>query len=120
MLADLKELKVHEVLRKASRLIETKGLARGMHQDPDTKEIDIEGAIMLACGAKELSVLVAKVDSVVPLARLAQFDATLDLLDLASPGKNVSEWNDLEETTQEQVLQFLETWAVAVSSAVYA
>lgn len=120
MLTQLKELQVHKILRDAIQLIEEKGLTRGMHQDPDTGEIDIEGAIMLACGAPQISILVARVDAVVPAAKLAQFDATLDLLDSASPGKNVSEWNDLEETTQEQVLQFLETWAVAVSSAAYA
>ena len=120
MLTHLKELQVHEVLRDAAKLIEERGLTRGMHQDPDTGEIDIEGAIMLACGAPQISILVARVDSVVPSARLAQFDAAIDLLDAASPGKCVSEWNDQEETTQEQILQFLETWASVVSSAAYA
>lgn len=118
MLAELKELGVHDVIRGSMAIIDERGLAKQVHCDPETGSVDIEGALMLACGAKSLGVLVAVVTDVVPPANMALFDATINYLNAASPAGNLANWNDQPEVTQLQVMEFLHSCACVVASAV--
>lgn len=120
MLSNLRTLGVHKALETAATVIEARGLAKQMHQDPETFEVDIEGAVMLACGAEELYILVGRVDELVPAANLALYDATINLLDDNAPTRMISEWNDREETTQEEALQLLRSLAFEVQAALSA
>jgi len=53
MFPTLKDLGAHRIYDKASELILVNGFSQHNTYDPYTKEIDIWGAILLACGAKE-------------------------------------------------------------------
>lgn len=94
------------VLLKAKNIIAEKGLAKQMHCNPVTGEVDIDGAILLACGAKNLPILVENVFDYIPVTAAANYTQALWLLD-AELGQDVQEWNDLESTTQEDALKLL-------------
>lgn len=53
MFPTLKHLKADEIYDKAVGYIKEHGFSNHTTYDPYTKEIDIWGAILLACGAKE-------------------------------------------------------------------
>ena len=118
MLSELRKLGVAPILEEAAALIQEKGLARQMHQDPETGEVDVEGAVMLACGAETVSVLVPHPSSIIPPANVALYMATMDVLDAAVPCRYISEWTDQMEVTQEQVVELLRSLASEVSSSI--
>lgn len=53
MFPTLKDLGAHTIYSKAIELVLEHGFSNHATYDPYTKEIDIWGAILLACGAKE-------------------------------------------------------------------
>jgi hypothetical protein len=53
MFPTLKELGAHDVYDKAAQIIEDQGFSNYTTYDPYTKEVDIWGSILLACGGKE-------------------------------------------------------------------
>lgn len=118
LLSDLKLLEAHLILFRAAQLIGELGLAKQMNEDPDTGAIDVEGALMLACGVAELGVLVPRASKVLPPARMAVYEALLDHLDTITPGRIVSEWTDQTETTQGEVVELLSLTAYSIAGSV--
>lgn len=53
MFPTLKELGAHHVYEQAIEILEKHGFSNHATYDPYSKEVDIWGAILLACGAKE-------------------------------------------------------------------
>jgi hypothetical protein len=53
MFPTLKELGAHDVYERAAETIDKHGFSNHTTYDPYTKEVDLWGAILLACGAKE-------------------------------------------------------------------
>lgn len=53
MLYCLKDAKVHEIYRKAAKIVQEHGLTHTLTYDPYTKSVDLYGALLLACGASE-------------------------------------------------------------------
>lgn len=49
----LKDAGINDVYRKAALILETRGMSKMLMYDPYTKSVDVEGAILLACGASE-------------------------------------------------------------------
>lgn len=49
----LKDAGIHEIYRTAASIIGMRGLSQTLTYDPYTKSVDVEGAILLACGASE-------------------------------------------------------------------
>lgn len=49
----LQDLGVHEIYKKAGEILSQRGLSQTLTYDPYTKEVDVEGAILIACGASE-------------------------------------------------------------------
>lgn len=115
---ELRKLGVHLVLRDAAKLVGQRGLARQMHEDPETGEVDVEGAVMLACGAPQISVLVPHPSTIIPPTKVALYTATMDLLDAAVPCRYISEWTDQMEVTQQEVTQLLLSLASEIASSV--
>jgi hypothetical protein len=53
MFPTLKELGAHDIYDRAAHIIEEHGFSNYTTYDPYTKEVDIWGSILLACGGKE-------------------------------------------------------------------
>lgn len=49
----LKDADIHTVYRKASAILSERGMSKTLTYDPYTKSVDVEGALLLACGASE-------------------------------------------------------------------
>lgn len=118
MLAELREMGVHDVIRKAGSIIEERGLAKYMHCDPLSGNVDPEGAVMLACGAESIGVLVAYPAAVIPAAKMALFDAAMDYLNAASPNGDLAIWADQDDVTQPQVVEFFLSSASEIAGAI--
>lgn len=53
VLSVLKDARVHEIYRKAAEILGVRGMSQNLVYDPYTKQVDVMGAILLACGASE-------------------------------------------------------------------
>jgi len=62
MFFHLKDLKVNEIYREASSIINKNGFSKSLLYDPYTKEVDIHGAILLACGASKKLLIQGETD----------------------------------------------------------
>lgn len=52
-LSVLKDARMHEIYRKAAEILGVRGMSKNLVYDPYTKQVDIMGALLLACGASE-------------------------------------------------------------------
>lgn len=105
------------ILDVSAQLLLDKGLTRQMNHDPETGAVDLLGAVMLACGAKDLPTLVHNASEVVPPANMATYDAVENLLDVHSPRGSIIEWNDDPTTTFAEALLLLRKVGDEISSA---
>lgn len=117
-LVEMKAMQADIYLRSAATILADRGLSRHMNCDPETGEVDVEGALMLACGAKKVGVLVPYPAEVVPQTQLAVYLSIIDLLDLNVPVEDITKWTDNLEVSQDEVIQLLRTLADTISIAI--
>jgi len=117
-LIEMKTMEADKYLRSAATILTDRGLSRHMNCDPETGEVDVEGALMLACGAKKVGVLVPYPAEVVPPTQLAVYLSMIDLLDLNVPEDNITKWTDKWEVSQDEVIQLLNSLADTISIAI--
>ena len=83
---------VHETFYRASQVIREVGFTRHMHCDPTTGAVDVEGAILLALGARQLPVMVEDAFAAIPETSHAAYMACLGLLE--SEVGDLTNWVD--------------------------
>jgi hypothetical protein len=94
MFPTLKELGAHDAYERAAVILEKHGFSNHTTYDPYTKEVDLWGAILLACGAKEKFLAEGVTDAeecgVAPFmcGRARFFCEYLELV----TGKEIAEW----------------------------
>ena len=115
---ELEQAGIHELLWVAAEILESRGLAKGMTCDPETGEVDLEGAVMLACGAKTLSVLVPYPLSIIPDTSAAPYVAIIDLLDKSVEDANITEWSDQPHIITHDAVRLLRKLADQVAIAI--
>lgn len=118
MLSDLKELGVHELLLKAAAVMKERGLARQFTIDPETGEVDAEGALLVALDAGDIVGLIARPVDRVASNRAAMFQAAVDYLDASCPTGFIWEWTDLEIVTTETVVRLMLDGAFEIAASV--
>ena len=102
------DLLIENVLGRAYDILAECGLAKQMNWDPSTGSVDVDGAILLACDAKGLNVIVEDVSKVLAPANIAKYTEALWQLDAETDEGDVVEWADREDVTLPDVLALIQ------------
>lgn len=86
------------VLRRGVAVLEQRGLAKGAVRNPATGQVDINGALQLACGVRfnDLTDDIAETIAMVPPANLPAFLEAWTAVDATVDG--VEDWQDHPST----------------------
>lgn len=103
----MNQLGIENVLLRAHDILSECGLAKNMHWNPENGNVDVDGAILLACGAKGIYVIVEDIDQVLPPASVAKYTEALWCLDREVPDGDVVEWADRPEIELADVLNLI-------------
>jgi len=95
MFFHLKDLKINDIFRKAGSIIDKNGFSKSLLYDPYTKEVDISGAIFLACGASKKLLIEGETDP--DKLGMAEANCVRSMVAIeyveAMVGKNTVDWS---------------------------
>ena len=98
---------IETVLLRAHDILSECGLAKNMHWNPKNGNVDVDCAVLMACGATGVNVIIEDIDKVLPPASVAKYTEALWCLDRSTEDGDVVEWADQDSVDLEAVLALI-------------